>query len=406
MDEVTCRRAIPVDMQCIREIILKSFEDSAENPEVVEDIENETWSSVDRWMVAELGGEVVSAMGLRPGVMWMSGVPVPCPTVGTVCTLPHVRGKGIGSEMMRFASDVAVEEGAVLTRLHTSPDQYGFYGRLGYVKAITETPGSIMRVSPGTIAGGRGTHDTTGATIRDARVSDAERLNEIYEATFAPRTGSISRNVHFFERRILGKPKLWFWKPTGVRVVELTDESVVGYAVSVFADEGTKIVEIAMLPDHAEFARMLVIDVADRAGQQGLTEVTTSIDPFHPLGWLVDTFDMDDTSEHDAFFLKVHDQKRFVELASPVIEERACKVEVHLTLRLSGFGDVCFGRGREVSFRTDVDHLVSLFYNGRWLKGLVGEGMLSVQPDTARSREIIERIFLETHPCRGALDGY
>ena len=91
MSDVTCRHAQAKDMTRIKEIVRLSFESAAEDPDVIDDLENETWFSVEHWLVAESDGAVVSALGLRPGVMWIVGVPVPATTVGTAFAAAYQR---------------------------------------------------------------------------------------------------------------------------------------------------------------------------------------------------------------------------------------------------------------------------------------------------------------------------
>ena len=70
--------------------------------------------------------------------MWVAAVAVPVRTVGTVCTHPDYRARGIGRTLMGFADEVRRAEEVVLSRLHTSVARWAFYGRCGYVKAIQD----------------------------------------------------------------------------------------------------------------------------------------------------------------------------------------------------------------------------------------------------------------------------
>jgi len=407
MSDLDCRRAQVEDMKRIKEIVRLSFESEAKRPEVIDDLENETWFSVEHWVVAESDGTVVSALGLRPGVMWVVGVPVPATTVGTVCTQPELRGQGIGSRLMDFAAGVMREQKAVLSRLHTSAARFAFYGRLGYVKAINTWPtATLVTDAIGPRTREKAEAALGDAVIRPAHGRDAVRMLEIYEATFSRATGCISRNEHFFGRRIARKPKLWFGYAPRFDVAEDPDDGVVGYVAYSLAGGQRDIVELAVLPHHAAIARSLLLHVAREAQELDITRVYTRIDSHHPLGWLAHEFPIEAAVDSEVLFLKVHDDKRFVELIRPVIERRAEHFEVQLTMNVAGMGKMTFGKGQELGIVTDVPHLAALLYNGVWLSGLMGQGALSLEPETIAAHRALQSLFPDTHARRCRLDGY
>ncbi|HUV38637.1 MAG TPA: GNAT family N-acetyltransferase [Planctomycetota bacterium] len=409
MAEITCRPAQPSDMKRVKEITLLAFPEAARHPEIVDDIENETWYSWHHWVVAERDGVVVTALGLRPGVMWMSGVAVPTATIGTVCTHPDHRGRGVGRELMGFADEVMRREGVVIARLHTGATRFGFYGRCGYVKTITSAP--VMQLATDAVPARtkeRAEKELGNAMVRPAHARDATRMNDIYEATFQQGTGAISRNEHFFLRRIGHWPKMWMWYAPKFAVVEDPADGVVGYvAYSLDGPDDYGIVpELATLPHHARLARTLLLHVVREAQRFKVNRLDVSIDPHHALGWTVQEFRMQGEPDLAVMFLKVQDEPRFVELMLPVIAQRAGHAEVVLTLDLAGADRATVGEGQPVRVVSDVQHLAALVYNGTWLAGLEGQGALRVEPDTRGARRALGEIFPPTHPSRCALDGY
>lgn len=339
----------------------------------------------------------------------MSGVAVPAATVGTVCTHPDHRGRGIGLELMRFADEVMKRDDIVLARLHTSAVRFGFYGRCGYVKAITHHPS--MRLDPAAIRSKivqQAETELGDAVVRPAQPRDATRMNAIYEATFSHGTGAVSRSEHFFLRRIGHWPKLWMWYAPRFAVVDDPADGVVGYiAYSLDTDNsyGT-VVELATLPHHARVARTLLLHAVREAQQCDVRKLDVFIDVHEPLGWLVGEFPMHGESDVSVMFLKVQDEKTFVDLMLPIIRQRAERFEIKLTMTLAGRGDVTIGDGQELRIVTDVQHLAALLYNGAWLAGLLGQGALDSDPDTAAAHRALRKVFGDTHASRCKLDGF
>ena len=411
MGKITCRRAQVLDLKRIKEIVALSFAEAARHPDVLEDLENETWYSTEHWVVAEADGRVVSALGLRPGVMWMSGVAVPTSTVGTVCTHPDLRARGIGRELMAFADEVMQEEGVVLSRLHTSAQRVGFYGRCGYVKAVTNQAISVFDTDLIRARTREKAEEALGdGLIRPAHARDAARMLEIYEATYSRGTGHLSRNEHFFLRRIARRGKLWSWIAPKFEVVSDPDEGVVGYVAGSLdterEDEPKGVVELAVLPHHAPLARTLLLHVARQAQEGNIHKVNVHIGEHHPLGWVVHEFPMHVELDVFVLFLKVQDERRFVELMKPVIEERAGHFEVRLTISIAGLGEMGSGKGHQVRVVTDPGHFAALVYNGAWLAGLLGHGALRFEPETLAAHRALQMVFPDTHASRCPLDRY
>jgi predicted acetyltransferase len=407
MSKFICRRAQVKDWQGIKEIIRSAFEDVAKHPDALDELQDETWFSIDHWLVAELDGRVVSALGLRPGVMWMQGIAMPTATVGVVGTRPEERGKGAGLDLVRYAGEVVKEEGLVLSRLHTSAQRYAFYGRAGYVKAITGRPAGTLNVTAiAPEVQRKAEADLGDGVIRPAHPRDAMRLNDIYEATFSKVTGCLSRNEHFFLRRTARHPKFWLWSSPKVDVVETPGDGVVAYAAYAFDEERQELLEIAVLPRFSRMARALAVHVAREAQRQGIRKITTCLELFEPLGWLVHEFRIDLQPDASVLFLKVHDEGRFLELVTPLLERAAARHEVELTLSLAGHGEIRIGSGQPVRVVTDVAHLAALVYNGAWLAGLLGQGAVFVHPETVSAHHAVQSVFPDTHAYRCRMDGY
>jgi predicted N-acetyltransferase YhbS len=395
-------------MTRVKELIRLAFEDAAAHPEVIDDIENEPWFSASHWLVAEATGRVLAATGLRPGSMWMSGLAVPTSTVGLVCTDPEERGKGVGAQLMRCAGDFVQKRGDVLSRLHTWPARYAFYGRLGYAKAVNnylnEIELHVDAVRPETLK--RAEEHLGRGVVRPAEEKDAGRLLAIYEATFSKVTGCLSRSVEFFRRRVARRPKPWLWQPPELLVVQHPYDGVVAYAACSLEGPDPAIQEIATFPGHVASALPLVAHVGSEAHRRGQRVIGIWADMWHPVGWMLRDFPIHGQTDVGLLFLKVHDERRFVDLIKPVLERRAARPEVKLTLELAGIGEVTVGEGQDVRIVADVPHLAALFYNGVWLAGLMGEGALRIEPGTMAAHHAVQELFPDTHAFRCRMDGY
>ena len=69
-----------------------------------------------------------------------AGIGVPAGLVGTVCTAAAVRGQGVGSFLMRASFEHMQRHRLAVSCLHTSPERFGFYRRLGFEDAIWRVP--------------------------------------------------------------------------------------------------------------------------------------------------------------------------------------------------------------------------------------------------------------------------
>jgi len=196
------RPLVPEDYPAVKEIVTESF--GADLPEDVRQpffqalkrYEEEPWYDPEHLLVAEVDGEVVSQMGVRTGRLSLGGAAsVPAALVGTVCTRASHRGQGIGSEMMRSAFGWMARFGPAVSYLHTSTERHGFYGRLGYRKAIMSCP--RLMVDPHRMG-----LSAASPPVRDATAADRELIGSIYTAQ------SGGRSVRLVQRHLGGSSLL------------------------------------------------------------------------------------------------------------------------------------------------------------------------------------------------------
>ena len=84
-------------------------------------------------LVAEYDGAVVGQVMLSPAaIMQDSQAAIPLLTLGPVCVLPALVGRGVGSALMRAAIAIASHHGARAILLMGDP---GYYQRFGFVPA-------------------------------------------------------------------------------------------------------------------------------------------------------------------------------------------------------------------------------------------------------------------------------
>ena len=247
--EIECRSLRPADYPAVKEIIAESFPQALQaNPKVLESLEQEPWYDPSHLFVAAVEGRPVSHMGVRDGLLWCSGVGVPAGLVGAVCTAPPLRGRGIGGQLMR-ASFCAMEgNGLAVSCLHTSPERYGFYSRLGYRKATIASPRLLLDLDsdkPGLDSG-------RPVTTRTATAADAGILHRIYAAHYSQVSGSWSRTVRFWERRLLQEPKLFGIQPLVFRVAP--DRRPAAYVALLEGRETGTVSEWGCLPGAEDIA--------------------------------------------------------------------------------------------------------------------------------------------------------
>ena len=88
--------------------------------------------------------EEASMLFMLPGALAYKEERLPAEYVYAVATLPAYRGRGFASELTKYAAHIAKQEGkAALCLRPGSESLYGYYARLGFVKAFAkhEKPG-------------------------------------------------------------------------------------------------------------------------------------------------------------------------------------------------------------------------------------------------------------------------
>ena len=203
--EVACRRLGRTDYPAAKEIIAASFSQAVQaNPLALEVLEQELWYDPAHLMVAEVGGRVVSFLGVRTGRLTCSEQRIPAGLVGTVCTVPEMRGQGIGARLMGASFEQMKRDDLFVSYLHTSEERFAFYARLGYRKATMENPRLALSLEDIPLAVEQKTAD-----VRSATPTDAGACNRIYEEFYGRINGSWSRTEPFWARRLEGQPKLF-----------------------------------------------------------------------------------------------------------------------------------------------------------------------------------------------------
>lgn len=392
---ITCRQLIPADYPAVRQIITESFADHVgDNPEALSLYTQETWYDPDHLFVAELDGQVVSQLGVRDGHLWCSGIPVPAGLVGTVCTREQYRGRGIGAQLVRFAFTWMERKGLAISSLHTGESRHGFYGRLGYRKAVIEQPRLILNL-PGLQL------SPEALPVRSATVTDAPLLDALYAACYGRASGAWSRTILFWERRLQQLPKLWS-RPLDFRVAG--DTRPLAYlAVEETAGAGA-VQEFACLPGAEDLAAALLRHTLHNWQERGYQIAELALAATHPLRTLADAFSPEDRTGYNIAFIRIQNRESFLRAVRPLLEKRAHAAGVALTVRLSEDGHAfASGAGSPLRLELRGSDLAALLYNGRRLPGLQNDGGISVQPDDPA---ILANLFPDTGTCRCSLDAY
>lgn len=106
----------------------------------------------DNWYHQDRGGEFLvkrDSEGAILGVVRLMPVYDNDPRsrqVRQVAVSPAARGLGVGRELMLTVEDLALEQGAEELWLESRGVAYGFYGKLGYVKAGEEFISKLTRL--------------------------------------------------------------------------------------------------------------------------------------------------------------------------------------------------------------------------------------------------------------------
>ena len=397
-EEIECRSLRPADYPAAKEIIARSFPRALEaNPKVLESLEQEPWYDPSHLFVAAVRGRAVSHMGVRDGLLWCSGAGVAAGLVGAVCTAPPLRGRGIGTQLMRASFRAMEQNGLAVSCLHTSPERYGFYSRLGYRKAIIASPRLLLDLDsdkPGLDSG-------RPVTTRTATAADAGILHGIYAAHYSQVSGSWSRTVRFWERRLLRKPKLFGIQPLIFRVAP--DQRPAAYVALLEGRETGTVSEWGCLPGAEDIAAGLLNSTLREWRNRGVREAELTLPTCHPLRPRLESA-CDDRSGHGDIWVRVQDRGLFLEQVSPLLDARATAAGLRVKVRFPGGGGALeLGRGEPLQLEIGDSDLFSLVYNGRRLPALMEEGGVSATPE---DRGALSELFPETGAARCAQDAY
>ena len=399
----------PDDLAAARDIIAKGFpEEAASHPEVLAEYGREAYYQPENLLVAEVDGRVVSQMGLRYGDLWLSGRPFPAALVGTVCTHPDFRGQGIGAAMLRYSFGMLRNAGVALTYLHTTPARHNFYRRLGYAPSVHEQVamtvdlagldrGVLREYSPG--------HPDF--QLRPALPADATIMDRLYRETARRGTGAWSRSDLFWKRRLEGHPKLWLAGCPAFALV-LGPEPL-AYGATIREGRRGLVLEVACAERAEDAVRRLLASVILSAEQAGAGGVDISLPPWMEPEELLAVFLTSAQRKREPVFLRLHDAERFLELARPVLTERADSANLHVSLSVQGTPtrSVELGSGSiPLAISCGPSELAALFYNGEALSELLEARALKLRPEGESSLRYLCELFPPTGAGRFAMDGY
>ena len=389
MTDVTCRAFTERDYPAVREIIAGAFGDHVrDNPVALEQLDREPWYDPAHLVVAESGGEVVSFLGVRDSGLWLGGRLLSVGLVGTVCTREVVRGRGIGSRLVRFAHERMAAQGLAVSVLHTSEVRYAFYERLGYRRAVTEQPRLMVNLSAATAASASGS--------RAATAHDAAALNALYAATYGQATGAWGRSDAFWQRRLDGVPKLW---SRVLRFEVAGSGAPEAYAAYEETEGAGTVHELACAAGAEDAAVGLLQELLVRWRENGVLVAELDLSSTHPLRPRVAPLVAEDRTGWDVVFTRVHDEDAFLNAATSLLQERARAAGFRLTVERQGDAVVLGGPGEE-PLQVELAELAALVYNGRLAvthEGLAGR--MAARPWT-------EGLFPDTGAARCGLDGY
>lgn len=405
---VTVRHLQPADRPDVERMITEAFPQAVQtNPKALDILDQEPWYDPEHVLVAEVDGSVVSHVGIRAGLLCFSGIGVPAGLVGTVCTATAVRGKGIGSLLMRASFEHMQKRRLALSCLHTSPERFDFYRRLGYRKAIIETPRLRLPLANLNLDDDAACPESAAvrATVRSASPSDAQALHRIYDAQYVGQvSGSWSRTVPFWERRLQHLPKL-FAPPQPMTFRVTGPEIPVAYVGVLVADPHTATVgEWACLPGAEMDAFRLLCSTLRQWRDRGIETAQLALSTGHPMRPSIERLLVEDQTGHAEIWLRVQDPSLYIETIRPLLERRsaAAGLRVEITFREDG-RMLTVGRGETLQLETHTGDLCSLIYNGRRLPGLVEEGGITTG---AGGEAALPLVFPDTGASRCAQDVY
>lgn len=391
MSRVVCRSLATADYAAVRQIIAGAFGDHVgDNPEAVEHLAQEPWYDPDHLLVAELDGEVVSHLGVRDSGLWLGGRLVPAGLVGTVCTRDGWRGRGIGSQLLRYAFDRMAAGGLALSVLHTSEQRYAFYERLGYRRAVIEQPRLMLN-----LAAARG---RSPIAVRLAGSGDAAALDELYGATYGRATGAWGRSSAFWERRLAGVPKLW---SRVLRFAVAGAGAPRAYAAYEEVEGAGTVHELGCAPGAEAEAVDLLEHLLTQWRERGVLVADLAVSSSHPLRSRVEHLVDVDRTGLDVVFIRVQNEDRFRRAVTPLLRERAAGAGLELSVQDREAGVALKVPGEPAGLLAlELGEVAALVYNGR---AAPSQGDLAAR---LTASPWAGTLFPSTGAARCGLDGY
>jgi predicted N-acetyltransferase YhbS len=318
-----------------------------------------------RTIVCAAAGRLVGHVACCATDLALGGAWLPVARLGTVCTLPEARRRGIGRRLVMAAAALEPRAGAVI--LDPAPEPYvrRFYETLGFVAAPRCRPMRRLAAEQLPTGAARG-------AVRDAVAADVPRLAALYEQHYGPQPGHVRRRAAWWESRVARRPLLWSELLPTVRVLE-RDGQPVAYVVA-SDDDDLRIWECV---GSAEDAGALVADEARRAGPRFNAHVTRH-DSLWPavLGWS----NGDAPAQATSLMVRVQSVPAAqAALAAQLAPYGASVARAALTWH-NDRGVI--GRAG-ATLTAKWSHLLALALDGRCLEEWVSAGSVTIQPASA-----------------------
>ncbi|MBI5835542.1 MAG: GNAT family N-acetyltransferase [Armatimonadetes bacterium] len=255
-------------------------------------------------------GEVVGHLATKRSAIALDGEWLSVARLGSVCSAPNRRRRGIGAALVEAAAALYPDVAAII--LNPAAEEYVrvFYETLGF-RAARRTIGCWQVLAAAVPLG-------EPLLVRAARAGEAAVLDRLYVDHYGQRNGSKQRTAAWWDRRIAGEPLLWAEMTPRTLVAE-RDGQAVAYAV-VTDDDDHRVWELAGAPDGAT---ALLSHEAVRHGDR----FTVAIDPHDPLWPLVAVCAPADLSpEPGIVMVRAQDQGRLADTLGRVLAGRSASL--------------------------------------------------------------------------------
>jgi predicted acetyltransferase len=213
-------------------------------------------------------GQIVSHVSIVEKHMRIGRSLVKVAGIGDVCTHPRHRGKSYCRILMEDAIRYMQHNGYPLSMLYGIP---AYYHKFGYIESMG-TYSAYLKVKPLLEL-------PVKHTLRPCKAEDTGILNDLYNAAYNKKTGSMKRVVtHWYK---LQDPK---------RVLIATGKSgeIIGYAISSLEGFQPFFVQEAVMDEYG-VGRSFLGHYAKEADKREQTELELRLYPTHPLVLLAET---------------------------------------------------------------------------------------------------------------------